>query len=103
MPAPKGVAGGVASNSKTNARGARTHPRHTNKRQYYRRGNLGTAEHHVINHQAGERWAHTKTREEYFSVVRRRMKGIYQHVQKSICTTILPSLISGTIRELQLV
>jgi hypothetical protein len=57
----------------------------TDTAAYYVRSNLGTAEHHMVNHYANEYVrgeAHTNTLEGYFSVFKRGMKGVYQHCQE---------------------
>lgn len=54
----------------------------TDTAAYYVRGNLGTDEHHMVNHYANEYVrgeAHTNTLEGYFSIFKRGMKGVYQH------------------------
>ena len=54
----------------------------TDTAPYYKRGNLGTAQHEMVNHYANEYVrgdASTNTLEGYFSVFKRGMKGIYQH------------------------
>lgn len=54
----------------------------TDTATYYKRGNLGTADHKMVNHLLGEYArgdAHVNTLEGYFSVFKRGMKGIYQH------------------------
>lgn len=57
----------------------------TDTAAYYKRSDLGTTEHHMVNHFAGEYVrgeAHTNTLEGYFSVFKRGMKGIYQHCEE---------------------
>ena len=54
----------------------------TDSAGYYRRGNLGTASHEMVDHSIGEYGrgdVHTNTLEGYFSVFKRGMKGVYQH------------------------
>jgi len=54
----------------------------TDTAAYYKAGNLGTAEHEMVNHFANEYVrgeAHTNTLEGYFSIFKRGMKGVYQH------------------------
>lgn len=49
---------------------------------YYRGAKFGTAEHHRVNHFAGEYVrgdVHTNTLEGYFSLFKRGMRGVYQH------------------------
>jgi len=57
----------------------------TDTASYYKRSNLGTAEHEMVNHEINEYVrgdAHTNTLEGYFSIFKRGMKGIYQHCQE---------------------
>lgn len=53
----------------------------TDTARYYAKGNFGTADHQMVNHELeyvrGE--AHTNTLEGYFSLFKRGMKGVYQH------------------------
>jgi transposase-like protein len=54
----------------------------TDTAPYYKRGNLGTDQHEMVNHEIDEYVrgeAHTNTLEGYFSIFKRGMKGIYQH------------------------
>lgn len=54
----------------------------TDTAPYYKRGNLGTAQHEMVNHYANEYVrgeAYTNTLEGFFSVFKRGMKGVYQH------------------------
>lgn len=54
----------------------------TDTAAYYKRGKLGTDEHHMVNHMAGEYVrgdVHTNTLEGYYSVFKRGMRGVYQH------------------------
>jgi len=54
----------------------------TDTAPYYKRGNLGTDKHEMVNHYANEYVrgeAYTNTLEGFFSVFKRGMKGIYQH------------------------
>lgn len=54
----------------------------TDTAAYYKRGNLGTDEHVMVNHYANEYVrgdASTNTLEGFFSVFKRGMKGVYQH------------------------
>jgi hypothetical protein len=54
----------------------------TDSASYFRRGQFNVAEHQTVNHDA-EEWArgdaHTNTVENYYSVFKRGMKGVYQH------------------------
>jgi len=54
----------------------------TDGASYYRRGKFNVAEHQMVNHDA-EEWvrgdAHSNTVENYYSVFKRGMKGVYQH------------------------
>jgi transposase-like protein len=57
----------------------------TDTAPYYKRGNLGTAKHKMVNHLADEYVrgdAHVNTLEGYFSVFKRGMKGVYQHCRE---------------------
>jgi transposase-like protein len=72
----------------------------TDTAPYYKRGNLGTAQHEMVNHYANEYVrgdASTNTLEGYFSVFKRGMKGVYQHCSERHCTVICPNSIFGTI------
>ena len=54
----------------------------TDSAGYYRRGNLGTAQHEMVNHEEGEYVrgdVHTNTLEGYYSIFKRGMKCVYQH------------------------
>ncbi|WP_045826043.1 IS1595 family transposase [Teredinibacter turnerae] len=57
----------------------------TDQAMHYRKIGESFAEHHRVNHSAGEyvnlqnRELHTNTVENYFSVFKRGMKGVYQH------------------------
>src|SRR5580700_1905259 len=54
----------------------------TDTAAYYRRGQLGTESHEMVDHSAGEYVrgdVHTNTLEGYYSVFKRGMKGVYQH------------------------
>jgi transposase-like protein len=54
----------------------------TDSAAYYKRGNLGTAQHEMVNHDIEEYVrgdVHTNTLEGYFSIFKRGMKGVYQH------------------------
>jgi transposase-like protein len=54
----------------------------TDTAPYYKRSNLGTDEHEMVNHYANEYVrgdAYTNTLEGYFSIFKRGMKGVYQH------------------------
>jgi transposase-like protein len=54
----------------------------TDTAPYYKKSNLGTDQHEMVNHYADEYVrgdAHTNTLEGYFSVFKRGMKGVYQH------------------------
>jgi transposase-like protein len=54
----------------------------TDTASYYKRGNLGTDSHEMVNHEADEYVrgdAHTNTLEGYYSIFKRGMKGVYQH------------------------
>ena len=49
---------------------------------YYKRGDLGVAEHGMVNHFADEYVrgdVHVNTLEGFFSIFKRGMKGVYQH------------------------
>jgi transposase-like protein len=49
---------------------------------YYRRGQLGTDQHEMVDHSIGEYVrgdVHTNTLEGYYSIFKRGMKGVYQH------------------------
>lgn len=57
----------------------------TDSAAYYKRGNLGTAQHEMVNHDIEEYVrgdVHTNTLEGYFSIFKRGMKGVYQHCQE---------------------
>jgi hypothetical protein len=57
----------------------------TDTAPYYKRGNLGTVQHEMVNHFIDEYVrgdVHTNTLEGYFSIFKRGMKGIYQHCQE---------------------
>ncbi|MEA2951834.1 MAG: hypothetical protein QOJ96_1354 [Alphaproteobacteria bacterium] len=57
----------------------------TDTAAYYKGGNLGTAEHEMVNHTIDEYVrgdAHTNTLEGYFSIFKRGMKGVYQHCEE---------------------
>lgn len=54
----------------------------TDTAPYYKKGNLGTDQHEMVNHYANEYVrgeVYTNTLEGYFSVFKRGMKGVYQH------------------------
>ena len=54
----------------------------TDTAPYYKRGNLGTDQHEMVNHYADEYVrgdVYTNTLEGYFSIFKRGMKGVYQH------------------------
>jgi transposase-like protein len=49
---------------------------------YYRRGQLGTDQHEMVDHSIGEYVrgdVHTNTLEGFYSIFKRGMKGVYQH------------------------
>jgi transposase-like protein len=57
----------------------------TDSAAYYKRGNLGTAQHEMVNHDVEEYVrgdVHTNTLEGYFSIFKRGMKGVYQHCKE---------------------
>jgi transposase-like protein len=54
----------------------------TDSAAYYRRGQLGTDHHEMVDHSAYEFVrgdAHTNTLEGYYSIFKRGMRGVYQH------------------------
>jgi transposase-like protein len=54
----------------------------TDTASYYRHAKFPTADHEMVNHEAGEYTrgdVHTNTLEGYYSIFKRGMKGVYQH------------------------